>query len=95
MKKAFNKVVSDTQPRYVFAAPRVEQFRRAAYLEIAFRAYAVSIGCTIIQDEITATLAQAALLRAWWGENRLPPRAWWGENRLPPKPAPGTENRSH
>jgi hypothetical protein len=59
--------------RYTFVIDdgHLAQLKRVAYLETAFHAYAVSIGCTIVHDEITATEEQALLLRSWWEEHRL------------------------
>lgn len=60
-----------TPVRHVFAAPRAEQFQKAAHLEAAFHAYAVKLGCGIVHDEITANEEQASMLHNWWMENRL------------------------
>lgn len=60
-----------TSMRHTFKAPDSEQFKRAVYLEQMFCRYAESIGCTIIEDEITVTSQQAMMLRAWWEEHRL------------------------
>jgi hypothetical protein len=59
------------QHTFMIDAGHLAQLKRAAHLENVFYAYAISIGCTIVHDEITATDEQALLLRSWWEEHRL------------------------
>ncbi len=46
-----------------------QQAWRADKLYADFIAFAKQIGCTVIQDEIVSTDAQARRLAHWWMEN--------------------------